>query len=127
MTAKILVVEDSATMRGIIAASADLIAGCEIDEVDGGFGALRKLPETQYDLVITDINMPDINGLELLSFIRRNPAYAETPVIVVTTEDSSAQREKCFALGATAVLGKPVDEQALVTLIQEALGGHDAP
>ena len=81
----ILIVEDSPAMSGLIASVLERIEGCEVNEVGGGFDALKQLPRIQYDLVITDINMPDINGFELLSFLRRNPNYANTPVLIVTS------------------------------------------
>src|SRR6185436_8371879 len=99
---KVLVVEDSSAMRGLIASIVDQIEGCEVIEVAGGFQALKELPRTALDLVITDINMPDINGFELISFIRKNPNHKSTPILVVSSEGSEAQKQKCVTLGANA-------------------------
>ena len=104
---KVLVVEDSSAMRGLIASIVDQVEDCEVVEVAGGFDALRQLPRERFSLIITDINMPDINGLELLSFIRKNPNYLLTPVLIVSTESSERDRAKGLALGANAYVTKP--------------------
>jgi two-component system chemotaxis response regulator CheY len=104
---KVLVVEDSSAMRGLIASIVDQVEDCEVVEVAGGFDALRQLPRERFSLIITDINMPDINGLELLSFIRKNPNYLQTPVLIVSTESSERDRAKGLALGANAYVTKP--------------------
>src|SRR6476659_2987615 len=101
---KVLVVEDSSAMRGLIASIVDQISGCEVVEVASGYEALRSLPRESFQLIITDINMPDINGLELISFIRKNPAHLKTPVLIVSSESSERDREKGLALGANAYL-----------------------
>ncbi len=119
--AKILVVEDSPAMRGLIASIIEELGDNEVVEVGGGFEALRKLPGTEFDLIITDINMPDINGLELLSFIRKNPVHEKTPVLIVTSEESVAQRERGLALGANAVLCKPFEKDELRAAVEDLL------
>ena len=118
MSTKVLVVEDSPAMRGLIASIISQVEGCEVVEVEGGFQALKRLPSGSFDLIITDINMPDINGLELLSFIRQNPNYKDTPVLIVTSEDSPVEREKGLKLGANAVLSKPFDESELLNTVR---------
>ena len=108
---RILVVEDSGAMRALIgAALEDLDEKLEIDEADSGFAALRLLPRHSYDLIVTDINMPDINGLELVSFVKRDPRYSETPLLIVSTEGSERDRDKGLALGANAYLVKPRED-----------------
>ncbi len=116
---KVLVVEDSSAMRGLIASIVDQIDDCEVVSVAGGYEALRRLPREAFALVITDINMPDINGLELIAFLRKNPAYATTPVIIISTESSERDREKGLALGADAYLTKPFAPEEL----QDAVRG----
>ena len=121
MGSRVLVVEDSPAMRGLIASIISQIDGCDVVEVEGGFQALKQLPSGSFDLIITDINMPDINGLELLSFIRQNPNYKETPVLIVTSEDSKAERDKGLKLGANAILSKPFDEANLLSTVKGLL------
>ena len=111
---RILIVEDSETMRSMLTATLeDLDADVKIDEASSGFEALRMLPREQYDLIVTDINMPDINGLELVSFVKRNSRHAATPVIIVSTEGSERDRDKGLELGADAYLVKPFDPEEL--------------
>ena len=105
---RILIVEDSPTMRSLLASSLEALGGSvKITEVASGFEALRQLPRESYDLIVTDINMPDINGLELISFLKGNQAYRRIPLIIVSTEGSERDREKGLALGADAYLVKP--------------------
>jgi len=118
---KILVADDSPTTRGLIVSTLETLGDFEVVEAANGFEALRVLPREKVDLVITDINMPDINGLELVSFIRNNPLYKETPLIIVSTESSSRDQEKGLALGADAYLVKPFQPEELQLLVDRLL------
>jgi two-component system chemotaxis response regulator CheY len=126
---RILIVEDSPTMRSLLASSLEELDGTiKITEVGSGFEALRQLPRDRYDLVVTDINMPDINGLELVSFIKSNDAYRNIPLLIVSTEGSERDREKGLQLGADAYLVKPFDpdelRETVQTLLDRAAGGE---
>jgi two-component system chemotaxis response regulator CheY len=119
---RILIVEDSATMRSLLASAlTDLGTSVEITEAASGFEALRLLPREPFDLILTDINMPDINGLELLSFVKGNSAYRDIPLIIVSTEGSERDREKGLELGADAYLVKPFEPDALRRVVSELL------
>jgi two-component system, chemotaxis family, chemotaxis protein CheY len=118
---RILVVEDSSAMRGLIASIVDQIDNCEVIEAAGGFQALKELPRQQVDLVITDLNMPDITGFELISFIRKNPSHKSTPVIVVSSEDSGTNKAKSLALGANVYVSKPFEPSALKAEVEKLL------
>ena len=84
---RILVVEDSGAMRALIGSALEALdEKVEVDEAESGFAALRMLPRRSYDLIVTDINMPDINGLELVSFVKRDPRYRNTPLLIVSME-----------------------------------------
>jgi two-component system chemotaxis response regulator CheY len=118
----ILVVEDSATMRSLIASTLEELGpAVKITEASSGFEALRLLPRGVFDLIVTDINMPDINGLELVSFVKKNPAYAAIPLIIVSTESSERDREKGLGLGADAYLVKPFEPEDLRGLARDLL------
>ena len=118
----ILVVEDSATMRSLIASTLeDLAPAVKIVEASSGFEALRLLPRGSFDLVVTDINMPDINGLELVSFLKKNPAWARVPLIIVSTEGSERDRTKGLGLGADAYIVKPFDPEDLRGIARDLL------
>ncbi len=111
---RILIVEDSPTMRSLLTSSLEELEGVvKITEASSGFEALRQLPRGTYDLVVTDINMPDINGLELVSFVKNSGGYREIPLIIVSTEGSDRDRTKGLALGADAYLVKPFEPEDL--------------
>ncbi|HEY0468589.1 MAG TPA: response regulator, partial [Polyangiaceae bacterium] len=116
---RILVVEDSASMRSFVRNALESDprspAGVDVVEASSGFEALRLLPRGPYDLVITDINMPDINGLELISFIRKSESHKTTPVLIISTQSSERDRARGLSLGANGYLIKPFSQEALQT------------
>ncbi len=119
---RILIVEDSATMRSLLASTLeDLDVPVKVTEAASGFEALRCLPREDYDLVVTDINMPDINGLELVSFVKSNAAYASIPLIIVSTEGSDRDRDKGLELGADAYMVKPFEPEDLRGVARDLL------
>ncbi len=118
----VLIVEDSATTRAMIkAVIEDMGEDFTVLEANTGFEALRMLPQEQFDLIITDINMPDVNGLELINFVKSNPNYQHIPIIIVTTERSNADKERGLALGASAYVTKPFKAEELQEVIAKAL------
>jgi two-component system chemotaxis response regulator CheY len=114
---RILLVEDSVSMRSFVRSALESdsrsSAGLDVVEASSGFEALRLLPRGPYDLVITDINMPDINGLELISFIRRSELHKETPVLIISTQSSERDRARGLSLGANGYLIKPFSPEDL--------------
>jgi len=117
MPIRVLLVEDSQAMRTFVGSVLEASGDYSVDEVKDGFDALRLLPRTDYDLVITDINMPDINGLELIRAIRQHARHANTPLVVITTNDRERDVERALKLGATAVLTKPFTPEDLLTTV----------
>ncbi|MDD9939479.1 MAG: response regulator [Myxococcales bacterium] len=119
MGLRILIVDDSSAMRAYVRATLEDSFGATVEEATSGFEALRVLPRERFDLVVVDINMPNINGLELISFMRRSETHKETPLVIISTEASKRDRERAFSLGANAYLAKPfTSEQLLETLEQ---------
>jgi two-component system chemotaxis response regulator CheY len=119
---RILIVEDSPTMLELLeTALEELGQPIEITGAASGFEALRALPRARFDLILTDINMPDINGLELVSFVKQSPRYREIPLVIVSTESSPRDLEKGVRLGADAYVAKPFDPEALRELVRELL------
>src|SRR5271169_1754354 len=114
-----LVVEDSVSARAFVRAvleSPDFAAplgGCEVVEASSGFNAMRLLPRGPYDLIVTDINMTDINGLELIRFIRRSAHHRQTPLLVISTLRAQQDAERGLALGANVYLPKPFTPEQL--------------
>ena len=82
---RVLVVEDSDSMRALVG-DALQSAGLAVDGVSTGFLALKELKAAHYDLIVTDINMPDLTGLEIIKFVRTAGAYAKTPLVVISTD-----------------------------------------
>jgi two-component system chemotaxis response regulator CheY len=117
----ILIVEDSSTTRALIRAVIDELGDFETVEAASGFEALKMLPQQEYDLIITDINMPDINGLELINFVRSNARYSHMPIIIVSTERSEEDKKRGMALGATAYVSKPFKSLELQEAIQKII------
>lgn len=122
---KVLIVEDSPVMRGMLETLVDTLGDVEVEAVENGLEALRILPTVEFSLIITDINMPNINGLELISFIRQSPKHQDTPIIVVSTESAEKDRNKGMSLGASAYLTKPFNESELINLVTSLLGGAE--
>jgi two-component system chemotaxis response regulator CheY len=120
----ILVVDDSATTRSLVAAYLAGWRDVEVLEAASGFEALRVLPTRPVDLIVTDINMPDINGLELISFLRANPNYRHVPVLIISTENSAEDRKRGLELGAAGYLVKPFGAEALRAAVDAALPGR---
>ena len=122
MAKKILVVEDSPMTRSLIVSSLEEVGDFTIIEAANGFQALRKLPEVTPDLVITDINMPDINGLEVVRFVKQNENFKHIPVIIVTTEGREVDKERGLKLGADEYLVKPFEPSLLQQFVKKLLG-----
>jgi two-component system chemotaxis response regulator CheY len=121
MSTTILVVDDSATTRSLVASFLADMQEAEVVEASSGFEALRMLPARRVDLIVTDINMPDINGLELISFIRANPNYRRIPVVIISTENSAEDRKRGLELGASDYLVKPFGAEELRRAVCSAL------
>ncbi len=119
---RILIVEDSPTMRALLNSALEgLEVPAKITEASSGFEALRCLPREPFDLIVTDINMPDINGLELVSFAKSNNAYRSIPLIIVSTEGADRDRERGLELGADAYLVKPFEAEYLREVVVDLL------
>ena len=122
---KLMVVEDSGAMRSLIASILGELEDLEIVEAGNGFDALKLLARGPIALLILDINMPGINGLELLSFLRGNPAFVRTRVLIVTTEASDEDRRRAMALGANDYVTKPFEPQVLLAAVRRLLSSGE--
>ena len=115
----VLIVDDSRAMRAYLRGVLQDAFSCTAVEAQSGFEALRLLPREQFDLIVTDINMPDINGLELLRFVRKSERHEKVPIVIVSTQSSERDREKVFELGANQFVAKPFKPDTLVTVVAE--------
>jgi two-component system, chemotaxis family, chemotaxis protein CheY len=116
-----LVVEDSPTMRQLISFSLRRFKGCKIVEAVDGVDALKKLQTETVDMILTDINMPVMDGLKLVTLVRQNNALHDIPIVIITTEGAQEDRQRGLALGADAYISKPIQSSALLKVITEIL------
>jgi len=117
----ILIVEDSSTMRSLIVSTVEILDDVDVTATSSGFEALKILPHKNFDLILTDINMPDINGLELVKFVKTNSEYKKIPLIIISTEGSDRDRQRGIDLGADEYVVKPFKPEHLQTLLVKYL------
>jgi two-component system, chemotaxis family, chemotaxis protein CheY len=121
MSANILTVDDSASIR-LTTRLALTNAGYQVTEAVDGADGLSKLKSGQYDLIVTDLNMPNMNGLDMIRSLRQLPAYTGTPVIFLTTESDGEIKQQAKEAGATGWLTKPFDPETLIKITRKVLG-----
>ncbi|HEB01651.1 MAG TPA: response regulator [Nitrospirae bacterium] len=121
MGKQVLIVDDSSMTRSIIRTAVEDIDDLETVEVANGFEALRVLPSTGIDLIITDINMPDINGLELINFIKKDPRFNSIPLVIISTETSDEDKQRGLRIGADSYLTKPFTAEEVQDTIRALL------
>jgi len=117
-----LVVEDSPPMRKMIVFALSRIRQLKVVEADDGVDALRRIAGTKFDIILTDINMPILDGLKLVKRLRADDAYRDVPIIIITTEGADEDRQRALALGANAYVTKPIQAQQVIALVRETLG-----
>jgi two-component system chemotaxis response regulator CheY len=117
-----LVVEDSPTMRQLICFALRRIKGLEVVEADDGVDGLKKLSDTRFDILITDINMPVMDGLKLVSLVRKDEIHKDIPIVIITTEGAAEDRQRAMALGANAYITKPIQAPQVINCVKELLG-----
>lgn len=120
-TIRALVVEDSPAMRQLIAHALRRIQNLEVIEAGDGVQGLKKIREGQFDILLTDINMPIMDGLKLIDLVRRDSIHSRIPIIVITTEGAQADRQRALDLGANAYITKPIRASQLVDCVLELL------
>jgi two-component system chemotaxis response regulator CheY len=117
-----LVVEDSPPMRKMIVFALSRIRELTVVEADDGVDALRRIASTRFDIIITDINMPILDGLKLVKRLRADEAYKDVPIFIITTEGAEEDRQRALALGANAYITKPIQAPQVIALVRETLG-----
>jgi len=121
-----LVVEDSPPMRKMIVFALSRVRELTVVEADDGVDALRRIASTKFDIIITDINMPILDGLKLVKRLRADEAYRNVPIIIITTEGAEEDRQRALALGANAYITKPIQAPQVIQLVRETLSLHES-
>ena len=120
MSKSIISVDDSATMRRMVSFTLKG-AGYEVLEAGDGREALALLKNRPVDLVISDINMPNLDGIGLTRELRRQPAFGRTPILLLTTESDPAKKSEGRAAGATGWIVKPFSPEQLIAIVAKVL------
>jgi two-component system chemotaxis response regulator CheY len=121
MAKRILTVDDSATVRRMVSFTLRG-AGYDVVEAEDGVEGLEKASAQQIDLVLTDQNMPRMDGLTLIKSLREMPTYRKSPILVLTTESGDDMKARGRAAGATGWMVKPFDPDRLLTVVRKVLG-----
>ena len=118
---RILIVEDSPTMRQLLVFALRRLKGVEIVEAQDGMDGLRKVSSDHFDLALIDINMPVMDGLKLISLIRGDDGLREIPIVVITTEGANEDRRRALELGANEYLCKPIQANQVLSVVKGLL------
>ncbi|WP_028455136.1 response regulator [Chitinilyticum litopenaei] len=121
MSKRVLTVDDSASIRQMVAFTLKS-AGYDVTEAVDGNAGLNQAKTQSFDLVLTDQNMPGMDGLTLIRNLRTLPDYATTPILMLTTEASDSMKQQGRAVGATGWLVKPFDPQKLLEVTRKVIG-----
>ncbi len=121
MTASILTVDDSASIRVAIKIALTS-AGYTVSEASDGADGIRKANAGKFDLIITDLNMPVMDGLTMIEELRKIPAHSGLPIIFLTTESDASMKQRAKAAGATGWITKPFEAENLVKIVKKVLG-----
>ncbi|PJF11144.1 response regulator [Pseudorhodobacter sp. MZDSW-24AT] len=117
MTLRILAVDDSLTMREMLRQTLTE-AGFDVMLAEDGVDALHRLPDADPDLILTDLNMPKMDGFGLIDAVRKGDVAPRVPILVLTTESATSLKERARSAGATGWITKPFDEVSLVSTIR---------
>jgi two-component system, chemotaxis family, chemotaxis protein CheY len=120
-TPHVLIVDDSPTMRRMVMTSLKGLGDVKFWEAGNGLEAIERLALMSVDLMILDLNMPEMHGLEVLQFVRAHKTYRDLPVVVLTTREDQASREEAAASGATDYLTKPFQARELLAHARKLL------
>ncbi|MCR4321813.1 MAG: response regulator [Candidatus Brocadiaceae bacterium] len=121
MVKRIMTVDDSASMRQMITFTLR-DAGYDVVEAADGRDALTKLNASPVHMLISDVNMPNMNGFELVGQVRTNPAYRFIPIIMLTTESNDSKKQTGKSAGATGWIVKPFKPEQLLAVVKKVLG-----
>jgi two-component system, chemotaxis family, chemotaxis protein CheY len=117
-----LVVEDSPMMRQLLVFALSRVKQLRVTEADDGVDGLRKLAGGKFDIILTDINMPIMDGLKLVKRVRTDPIHKDVPIVIITTESAEEDRQRALSLGANAYITKPIQAPQVIAKVKELLG-----
>lgn len=117
----ILIVEDSPTMRQLISFALKRIRGVRIVEASDGVDGLKKISAEKFEMIFTDINMPVMDGLKLISLVREDSNHKGIPIVVITTEGAQEDRQRALALGANDYITKPIQPNRILEVAKQLL------
>lgn len=120
---RILIVDDSPTIRKMVRATLRALESFDLVEATNGLEAIEQVALGPVALMILDLNMPDMHGVDVLKFIRRHPSSRTVPVVVLTTRGDESSREAAIAAGATQFMTKPFVPETLLSAARNLLGG----
>jgi len=115
---RILIVEDSPTMRQLLVFALRRLKNVEIVEAQDGMDGLRKVSSDHFDIALIDINMPVMDGLKLIRLMRSEETLKDIPIVVITTEGASEDRERALGLGANEYLTKPIQANRVLSVVK---------
>lgn len=122
MTNRLLIVDDSKVMRDMVAACLRPLGEVSFDFAASGLEAIERLALATYHLVVLDLNMPDVGGLEVIEFIRQQSKLKSLPILVVTTRGDDASRTRVLEAGASGFLAKPFAPEQILSDVRGLLG-----
>jgi two-component system chemotaxis response regulator CheY len=120
MSKRILIVDDSESIRELVGLTLES-SGYQVEKGIDGQDAMRFLDGREFDLVITDLNMPVMDGIELIRQIRKSPSYATVPVLMLTTESQAVKKDEAKAAGATGWIVKPFVQDKLLSVVKKVI------
>jgi two-component system, chemotaxis family, chemotaxis protein CheY len=122
-----LIVEDSPMMRQLLVFALSRVKQLKVTEADDGVDGLKKLAAGKFDIILTDINMPIMDGLKLVKRVRTDPVHRDVPIVIITTESAEEDRQRALALGANAYITKPIQAPQVIAKVRELLGIESPP
>lgn len=121
MSKRIMVIDSSESMRRLLSFALEY-AGFKVIEASSGSDALKKLGKTKAELILTSLDIPDMNGIDLIREIRNKPECRITPVILLITDPQKSSKQECISAGANACLVKPFTPRQLAEIVNKYLG-----
>lgn len=118
---KILIVDDSPILRHMVLEALSTMGDVSFEQAANGLEAIERLALSHFDLMTLDLNMPDMHGLEVLQFVRQQPAHAALPILVLTTKGDEETRQAALEAGATSYVTKPFSPEVVVREVRALL------